>query len=538
MPVPTAPPERRSGRRRVSDLAVREGVESPPRSVAQSRFPAWLRSSWPDVAIVVGLMIVLGFIHADGMFRFPARFDDEGTYMSQAWAVAERFDLSNYTYWYDHPPLGWIGLAAYAFLTGAFGRASFGVAAGREAMFLLHLVGIAGMYYLARRLGIRRLLAVGAVALYGLSPLGIFYHRMVLLDNIAIPMVLIAWGLMRSSRTSLAAHTGGAAIFGAAILVKETMVLFLPALAYEFWRNTDPRNRRYSLALGMTTFFGVVLLYPLFAVLKGELFPAPGRVSLIGSAIWQVFGRQGSGSVFDPTSPAHAVVSGWFALDTWLPVAGVMAGMVALFIRRLRAVGGTVVLLFLMLLRPGYLPVMFVAQALPFLALALSGVVDEAWSSAGRFRPGTRIRSLFLRGVTLGAGALFLLGASTQYAYGIERAREVDADRPFRQAQAWLEQNVERDTLLITDHSLWLDLVLGGHPPENVVWYYKLDTDPGAELPEGGWRGFDMIVTTEIIRTTTYNLPQIEAALENSEPIVSFGEGEDRVEVNQIEDGE
>lgn len=488
------------------------------------------------MVVLAPLAGVLLFVHADGMGRFPARFDDEGTYMAQAWAVAELFDLSNYTYWYDHPPLGWILMAFYVMLTGALGRAPFGVAAGREMMIVTHLAGIVALYVLARRLGIRRALAAAAVGIYGLSPLGIFYHRMVLLDNIAIPMVIAAWALMRSSRRSLAAHTAGAALFAGAILVKETMLLFLPAVAYEFWRNTDPRNRRFSLALGVTTFIGLVSMYPLFAILKGELLPGPNRVSLIGTALWQLGGREGSGSIFDATSPAHAVVSGWMGLDSWLLVAGSLAAMVALFIPRLRAVGGTLVLLGVMLLRPGYLPVMFVVQALPFLAVSVTGVVDEALTRSDPFRPGTRIRSSLQRAVTVAGCALLVAVAWPQYAGGIDRARNHDADRPFREAQAWLKRHVTRDTTVIADHSLWLDMVLDGHPVDNVVWYYKLDTDPGVDVP-GGWRAFDLIVTTEVIRTTNYELPQIEEAMAGSALVVEFGEGVSRVAIRRIEAG-
>jgi hypothetical protein len=500
----------------------------------RSRTVAWLRRSWPDLAVLAGLAAVLLVVHADGMARYPARFDDEGTYLAHAWAVIERFDLSNYTYWYDHPPLGWIALGAYVLLTGGFARAPFGVAAGREAMLFAHLLGIVALYMLARRLGMRRVFAAAAVAIYGLSPLGIFFHRMVLLDNIAVPMVIGAWALLRSTRTNLAAHTAGAALFAGAVLVKETMLLFLPALAYELWRNTDPRNRRYSLALTITTFVGLASLYPSFALLKGELWPGPERVSLLGSAMWQLTGRAGSGSIFDPTSPASEVVSGWLALDSWLPVVGLLAGVAALFVPRLRAVGVTLVLLGAMLLRTGYLPVMFVVQALPLAAVALAGVLDEAWTAAGPFVRGVRARSILRRGAVVVSCSLLVMGASGQYAAGIQRARQVDADRPFRQAQAWLAENVEDHQKVLAGHSLWLDMVLDGHPPENVVWYYKLDTDPGLDLPEGGWRGFDLIVTTEVIRTTTYSLPGIEQALAHSEVIETFGTGHSRVEIRQI----
>jgi hypothetical protein len=521
----------------VVDTAVREpsGRHSPSPATADSRWATWLRQTWPDILLVGALLVILGFIHADGMARFPARFDDEGTYMAQAWAVIERFDLANYTYWYDHPPLGWIGLGLFALISGGLARAPFGVAAGREMMLLMNLVGIVGVYYLARRLGMRRWLSAAAAGVYGLSPLGIFYHRMVLLDNIAIPLVIFAWALFRSERANLAAHTTGAVLFAGAVLVKETMLLFLPALAWEYWRNTHHRNRRYSMALTVTTFGGLVSLYPLFAVLRGELLPGEGRVSLIGSALWQLTERTGSGSVFDPTTPAHEVVTGWLTLDPWLPVAGVLAAVVALFIPRLRVVGAMLLLLGAMLLRPGYLPVMFVVQALPLMALVVMGIFDEVLRVTPISTRDLSAAAIVGRVAGVAAAVLLVAGAWSSYQTGIDLARTQDADRPFRQAQAWLDENVEAGTKVIADHSLWLDMVLAGHPADDVVWYYKLDTDPGLDVPEEGWSAFDYIVTTEIIRTTTYELPQIERAMESSEPVAVFGKGPSRVEIRRIE---
>jgi hypothetical protein len=37
--------------------------------------------------------------------------------VAQAYAVSRLGDLSHYTYWYDHPPLGWIQIAVWEKLT-------------------------------------------------------------------------------------------------------------------------------------------------------------------------------------------------------------------------------------------------------------------------------------------------------------------------------------------------------------------------------------------------------------------------------------
>ncbi len=488
-----------------------------------------------ELAIVFAVVLFLGYVHATGMSAYPARFDDEGAYMSQAWAVLTRFDLAHYTYWYDHPPLGWILIAIYSLFTGALERASFGVAAGREAMLLFHLASTALLFVLARRLGMKILFAVLVVLIFGLSPLGIFYHRMVLLDNVALPLLLASFVLLLSPRKRLSAHVAAALCFALAVLVRETFLLFLPAAIYLYRKRTDPRTRRYSLALTVTTFLGMLSLYPLFALLRGELVPSEDRVSLFESIGWQLFGREGSGSVFDRSSPAAHVVAGWVQLDPWILVLGLIAVLVTLVIPRFRWIGITGVLLALMLTRPGYLPVMYVVSAIPFLALAVGGVLDEGWKHASATdRVATTGLMVWVRRVVMAGAVVALIGGMwIAYRPGVANAMSADADAQFRGAQAWLEENLEPDDIVLLDSALWLDVVRQGHPPENTVWYYKLDTDPAVELP-GDWRAVDYVVTTEVIRTTTYELPNVEAVIENSEVVAVFGEGPGQVEIKAL----
>lgn len=510
------------------------GTSGPDRS---RRFGRWVRANRVDLTVVFGLMVVLGSVHAIGMYDFPARFDDEGAYMSQTWAVLERFDLAHYTYWYDHPPLGWLILAAYTGLTGGLARAPYGVAAGREAMLVFHLLSVGLLYLLARRVGMRRPFAVLAVLFFGLSPLGIFFHRMVLLDNIATPFLLAGFVLFLSPRRRMAAHVLGAAALACAVLIREIFVLLVPFAVWLYWKKTDPENRRYSLALTGTTFFGIVLLYPIFALLRGELLPSSDRVSLFGAIAWQLFERRGSGSVLDPSSPAGEVAGSWLTLDPWILVLGAICGVIALLVPRLRWVGVIVVLQGLMLLRPGYLPVMYILPVIPFLCLAVAGVLDAAWPAASS-RSTKRFVRWSRRGLVGAALALLLVVVGPSYRDGVARAHSFDADEPFAGATQWLDRNLEDDDILFVDGALWLDLVEGGHPPENTIWFYKLDSDPGVELPGGGgWEEVDYLVASEVVRNSLYDLGEVEQALQHSEPVVTFGSGEGRVEIRRIEPG-
>ena len=98
--------------------AVRTGVlglvdssgpdQRPQRSPAPPgprRPGGWVKAHWAGIALLLPVLVLVGAVHAWGMQVNPQRLDDEGTYVSQAWAVMHWTTLAHYTYWYDHPPL-------------------------------------------------------------------------------------------------------------------------------------------------------------------------------------------------------------------------------------------------------------------------------------------------------------------------------------------------------------------------------------------------------------------------------------------------
>ncbi|MFD0331989.1 hypothetical protein ACFQZC_37005 [Streptacidiphilus monticola] len=152
-----------------------------------ARFGEAVRGRRVDLLLMLVLTAVAGVVHAWGMYDSPARFDDEGSYTAYAWAVEYRHVLGHYTYWYAHPPLGWIQIALWTSVTDGFHRAPYAVAAAREFMFLCKLVSVPLLYALAARLGFSRLGRVLAVLLFALSPLAVYFTRAALLDNIVTP---------------------------------------------------------------------------------------------------------------------------------------------------------------------------------------------------------------------------------------------------------------------------------------------------------------------------------------------------------------
>lgn len=493
---------------------------------------------------VASAIAVATIVHGWRLADYPARFDDEGTYVSQAWAVMSSGELSHYTYWYDHPPIGWFQLIPWLWISGAFERGVSAIAAGREMMLIVHVISVALLYVWARRLNVSRGLAAAAVLLFSLSPLALYWQRQVLLDNFAVMWTLAAFVLIRSPQQRLSAHAGAGICFAMAVLSKETIVLLLPALIMELWHASDTRTRRYSFAVAGSALGAAVIIYPLMALLRGELLPGDGHVSLWDGIAFQLFEREGSGFVLDAWSNSNNIVSGWLAQDPWLLGAGVVLIPIALTRRRLRPAAVALLITVVLLLRPGYLPVPYLIAMLPFAAIVIAGVGDEFWQLLVRRRttPGWRAWTGRVVGRVAGSTALvsmIAVGAmytAPRWANAVDRQLTTREDGPTRDAEAWLRGNVAQDATLLVDNTIWLDLLVDGYERERVVWYYKLDLDPevAAKFPRR-WRDFDYIVSTEGVRSTEYLVPSVKAALANSRVMVTYGTGDTRVEVRKID---
>jgi hypothetical protein len=191
-----------------------------------------------SAALLVILLVIVGLATAWNLEGFPTRVDDdEGTYVAQAWAIIDMHTLTHYSYWYDHPPLGWIQIAAFAWITDGFNRVADAVYVGREFMWCLTLVGCVLVYVLCRRLGLRQATSAVAVVAFGLSPIAQYFHRMVSLDNIETIWVLAALVAATSTKAGWgpASRTGICTAF--AVLSKETAIIFLPVIVWVLWQH-------------------------------------------------------------------------------------------------------------------------------------------------------------------------------------------------------------------------------------------------------------------------------------------------------------
>jgi glycosyltransferase XagB len=519
-------------------------------------------ASHTDLFVQGAVLTAVGIVQATNMLHWPAAQFDEGTYVGNAWAV-QHGALAPYTYSYGHPPLCWLFIALWTWAMGIFGNASYSIDTGREFMFAVSLVSCSLLYTLARRLNMSRGFAACAVVLFALSPVSVFFHRAVLLDNVAIAWALAAFVLALTPRRRTWAVAASGACFAACVLSKETMLPILPALLAAAAQNADRRTRRYCLTLFGSFLVLVAAAYPLYATLKGELLPGRGHVSLVGTMLVQVVTRASTGSPFDPHSLAHETVVEWLKLDPWLVGAALVLSPIALRLRATRAVAFAYVIQVGMILRPGYLPSMYVIGLLPFAALIVAGTAQAAY----RFATGSQARRRlppdtrrWRAGAPLMAAAtaacwLALVASAAGVGYFVApRWMNVDRtamvakpDAPLRAAERWLREHIPHDKRVLLGDEYWIYLVEHGfdhHPmrggffSRTLVAYWPMDYDPAVKrhFPHG-WRDFDYVVSTQAVRVTLNRTPTMAAAIAHSRLVVRFGRGDYRIEVRAIDRG-
>jgi hypothetical protein len=478
------------------------------------------RRSYKSGFVLLPLLVLAGLVNGWNLHGWPGRInDDEGTYVDQAWAMLDHGALAHYTYWYDHPFLGWAIIAGYAGLTDGFGRAPSGVMVGREVMLVAVLVSCALLFLLARRLKFNRGWSAVAVALFALSPLAVYFHRMVFLDNLATMFTIAALAVAASPRRSIGAALGSAVCFAGAVLCKETIVILLPTLVWLLVQHTERRTRTWNLGVFGITFVVLVSAYPVFALLKNELLPGDGHVSLGWALWWQVFGRSGSGSLLDPSSGTYGLAHSWVDLDPWLLLPGVLLVPPAFLVKRLRPIALALLIQVAMMFRGGYLPFAYVIALLPFAALLIAGAGDEMWTRLPSWR----------RYVPAGAAALLAAVLIVPaWAVTMYDQSRTDGSADSRAATRWVIANVPKDAVVVTDDYIWLDLKLAGF--EKPVWLWKVDTDPEVMetvLPAGA-ASIDYVVLAAQASSTMASLPTLQRGLDESDLVERFGDIEIR----------
>ncbi len=494
-----------------------------------------------QTALVVGpLLGVAALLHALNMSGFPGRTHDEGSIVAQAWAIEHLGQLSSYGFTYEQPPLGPLQLSVWTLFNRAFDWAPNAVPEARVAMLVAHLMALALLWVLARRLGLPRWSAAIAVSLLAISPLAVELHRFASVDGLALPWILAAFVLACSPHPRLAVQAGAGLCIAIAVLTNEVTLVLVPAVVWQLWQSASPSTRRRALGAAGSMFVLAIACYVLYATVRGELVASSDGPSLVDGVRRELFEGQQSGSLLDAGSLARGNVVSWWELDPITPILAAAAlPVVLLGVPKLRPVALALVAVVLAALPLRNLPATYVLTLLPFAALVVAGAIDRLWSPPrhvaahlAKPRRSGRTRALVRASV---AGVCIVVIAAPTWAGSHRELLLDDRDAPLRSAQAWLVENVRRDQRLIVDEAVWVDLVEEGFQPDNVLPFDRADADPRVHAGGyDGWRSYHFILLTETVRLALPAARDLRVAVDGSSPVAEFGHGDATVEVRQI----
>jgi 4-amino-4-deoxy-L-arabinose transferase-like glycosyltransferase len=496
------------------------------------------------------LFTAVAVVHGANMFGAPFYFDDEGIYVSQAWSVLTTGDLTPYTYFYDHPPVGWFTIAAGAKLLGGFDAFGQSVNTGRAFMLVVHVASALLVYGITRRFNGSGFAAALAVVLFALSPFRLLFGREVLLDNLAAFWMLVAVFIATAPRLSLASAAFSGVAMGIAVLSKEIVIPMIPGLVALLWVRL-PRDLRV-LGAGSWLFatIGLASLYPLYAFLKGELFPYGSlldfsdgpHVSLIGGVLFHQ-SRASDHGIFEPGSLFWRAFGEWWRLDPALVVGTLCAVLAPLFLakwhRGLIGLGAMLLAFVAFLGRGGVVFEFWLLAVVPLVAIIVALTIDHVRLHLREALPRPRLAQWPAAAAATVAVALVatVVLQHDAYAHSYERAFLRDETAAQVDGIAWIQQNLERDAFIVIDTYAYVDL----REFEDAHSFWKVDLDPAIrdEVLGGDWRNIDYVALTPVMAAAAGNggLPVVSDAIEHSEAIVRIEHDGTWVEVRRVENG-
>lgn len=494
-----------------------------------------------NVQLVTGLALIAAVTHFANCFNAPYYEADEGTYMSQAWAVAKTGQMAPYYYIYDHVPGAWILIALWAGLVGGFNTFGSSVDTGRVFMGLLDVASTGLVAVIALRLGRHQIGAAAAGLVYALSPLGIYFQRRVLLDNVMVFWLLLAVlcivVCIERRRYFWAALAG--LFFGLAALSKEPAVVFLFMSLIVLALSGRPVKRGIALAAVTGVVASLVVSpYFLFALRQNELFPNDG-VSLIGALQWQLQRGAGQGSLLS-LDGLSKLIAGWLYRDSLTPYLGLIAVVLTAPIVALRGLQVRAALPSLLaiaytafLTSRGDPFELYIVPLIPFLAISV-GI--SAVGVARIVQHGRPERTVLLN-VSL---IVLLLVTSAWLLVNGKFNFSADQAGAQRQATEWIRANVPANSFVVIDAYDWVDLhdTSFGKTIPGAHYYWKVEEDPTIREGwlGGDWRRIDYLAVTPQMLTDIRgsHLQILADAYQNSVPLQTFTGTGWNVEVRQV----
>ena len=325
---------------------------------------------------LIASIFIAAFVFGINYAGFPHFEGDEGIYTSRAWAFAFEGKLSTETYWYDHPPVGWMFIGFWLRTFGTFFESL--IVSSRFFILALNIFNVIFLYKISQKLFTIALstnnnsatyntkhLAFFTTILFIFSTMQIYFGRRILIDNIMtfwILASLFTYFYIPQSKIKGFEQINfniilSALLFGIAALTKENAVLFgIPFVLLiatnsnlinshksKFEQNTNNKflqrfNHQTILNIFVwgTITAAVISLYPVLAFANGEFFPngyftTGGKPSLLETLQFQA-GRDKS-AIFDfNNNPFWNQAKLWLDEDTITFGLGLVATLTNLFL--------------------------------------------------------------------------------------------------------------------------------------------------------------------------------------------------------------
>jgi hypothetical protein len=362
------------------------------------------------------------------------------------------------------------------------------------------------------------------MSLSALSPLGLTYQREVLLENIGIFWLLLSLLFLVAGNSQLRTIVFAALALGIAILSKEIMLIFFPAMLYGVWLHTTRFQRKFA-----SVAFGYIVLslcstFVLLAVLKGELLPGYYRShlqlpSLLGGLVMMVH----------PASADTLFQLSWAAWQhDSLPLQLISAGAIAINVlggQRNRLQWFLALLLlsyWAYLLLSGLAYPSYIVLELPLMLLNIAMALNTPLRWLCR-RVGWDLARMLIIFSLIGA----LVPFDIQQAAGLLTLRTATAQV---QALQWVRMHVPSHAVVVINTYLFADLhqpvVIGKlhQGPYNYAFVYSnavADPDIRDVCLHNNWNAIDYLVLDNsmvaAIRSNGSQMVMLQRALSNAE---------------------
>lgn len=493
--------------------------------------------------VLIALVMLVVISQSQNLFRFPYIQDVEGTNLSNGWALLNRGQLSPYTYAYEEPPAGSILIGLWGAVTRTFAAVELSPESGRVLMLICHALTVMLLFGIAYKLTGGMVAPVLVVLIFAFSPLTASLQRRVILDNLMLVWLLLSLYLIIGDYRKLTRYMLSAVCFGLAVLVRESAIFMLPAFLYVIRLQANKHHWRFATTLWIMLAFFLIAFYPLYAQMKEELFPMGvwlggnfPHVSLI-----EAITDRG------PTTGTFLNIGSGLAdsFKSWVDVQNMLAdpvliygGLVSLpfvFVmaldnRRLRAVVALTLGAGFYLIFGGRIVVSDVLMIAPFFALLISILLAAAVGQVARVFQQPLLRFL------LGGAALVILMYPFMVYYSSRLERyTLDQVAGQKEALAWLQSNVARDSVIVTDNYAFLQL-RQRFPQAHHYW--RIDTDPAVKYLQlnDDVCNIDYLLTTPQITADiqTFGLDLMRRLMERSSPLMSYDNNGWRVEIRQV----